>query len=511
MPNETIPPGPDPARNLQVLLGGAGLLYLGWCWANFSGPFRLGVDLQLRWFGSYSEPAAGIAAALAIGAVVWLAAALASWALPGLSSTAADALVALGFVAASIAALLQVWHLWHEATHMPRLGDPVQLVDLGVTGTAALPLGHVRVIGAPDRRRQVLGYSTGRYGMNRRWEAWAPLIAGQPTDPNAPVWLVATARAPDRVAASRAIHDNPEGLLLFDSVDTRTIYEARQAGLDMNERAFALYPDERVRFDRFTNAALLGSFVALFWALAGYGRIKERRAGSAPAPASPASPPFVEPEATVTPVDLAATPTPESARTPDAMLTRVGSGGAVAATLAGGLLWEVFGFFPPVLALLGYAAAALVLVLSMLLIWLGQRLEAPAQPLVPPPERVALSDPLAPPPGAALLCVLRDEPGVSSPSYKRVDVDGARVADLQANRYTAVALRPGPHTLAVNTRISLTSDTVVRFDVAAGEVVVYRLQVPFFGALRLDRAPDGPELRAALKRLRPVAARDASI
>lgn len=516
MTSTTARADPDPARNLQVLLGIAALLYVAWSWADFSGPFRLFVDVQLRWLGSYSEWAAGIASVVVMAAVVALAVMLLARAVPDLSKAAADAAVATVFAAASVVALWQIGHLWHEATHLPRLSDPLQVVDLGNLGHGAPPVGHVRVIGTPDRSRQVLVYVTGRRARNSYWEAWVPLAARQQHDPDAPVRIVATARASDRTAAGVAVPDDPQGLLLFDSVDTRTIYEARQEGLDLPEPAFALYADEGVRFDTLVSAALLGSFLALCWGFAAYGWIKERRAGNAPTVAVPAGRPDMAEAPKIAAADTSAKLPPATTEPADSTLTRLGMGLAVGAVLVGGLLWEMFGFFPPGGVLLDYGAAIVTLAVAMLLMWAGQRSEASTQgvPPVPTPHApgfafpdsraYALAHALTPPPGAALLCVLRDEPGFSSTSYKRVDVDGVRVADLKANRYTVVALWPGRHTLAVNTRVSLTSDTVVRFDVAAGDVLAYRMEIPFFGSMRLERMADIAAVRATLARLRPV-------
>ena len=503
MPNDTLRADRDPARNLQVVLVLAGIGYTAWSWAGFSGPFRWLVDLQLRLVGRYSEPVAGVATAVVVVATLVLALVLVRRAYPDLTSRAADALVAAVFVVASAAALWQTWHLWREAAHLPRPSDPVQIVDLDRPRTAAFPTGHVRVIGTPDRQRQVLGYATGRTGLSSYWESWVPLVPKRQGDAMEPVRIVATARGRDRVSAAGAIGDDPQGLLLFDSVDTRTVYQARQEGLDMPEHAFALYTDERVRSDTFIDAGLLGAFVALFWGLAAWSRITGRSGRVTPAASS--SPDEIAVDAGPGAPAASAVPAPAAAVEAEPMLMRLGMGGAVAAVGTGGLLWEMFGFLPTRWALVGYAAAAVVLAVSLLLMWLGQRSEAAAPSGEPPPAlSAAMAAALAPPPGAALLCVLRDEPGANSPSYKRVDVDGAHVADLKANRYTVVALRPGPHHLAVNTRVSLTSDTVVRFDAAAGDVVVYRLQVPFFGALRLERTADGPAVRDVLARLKRV-------
>lgn len=497
----------DPARNLQVVLAAAGLLFFGWSWADFSGPFRVFVDLQLRLFGSYSEPAAGAGSAMALAAVVGLSMVLLVRAYPSLSGAAADTVVAIVLVVATMAALWQAWQLWQEAVAMPRLSDPVRVVDLGTLdnlGNAALPVGHVRVIGVPDRRRQIFNYSTGRRGKGSYWETWIPLVSRRQDDSNAPVRIVATSRGRDRNAADRAVADDPAGLLLFDSVDTRTIYEARQDGLDMSERSFALYADEEVRSDKFTNAALLTFLVAVCWGFAAYGRIAGRKGGRTPKLSPPARTTDAEPAPAVSTFAASASRPPEAARTADAMLKRVASASAVAALLAACVLWEVFGFFPSGAALAGYAAAAITFGVSLLLRWLGQRLEGTKPDVHPRPASIATPAALTPPAGAALLCVLRDEPNFSSTSYKRVDVDGQRVADLKANRYTVVALSPGPHTLAVNTRISLTRDIVARFEVAAGEVVAYRLHIPFFAPMWLERTPDIAGVRAALPRLKPA-------
>ena len=110
----------------------------------------------------------------------------------------------------------------------------------------------------------------------------------------------------------------------------------------------------------------------------------------------------------------------------------------------------------------------------------------------------ARGQPLA---GAALLHVFRDD---AFSAYFRVDVDGVRVAVLKARRSTTIALRPGPHRLAVNGRISLASDTVAQVDVAADEVVVYRIKVPFFGRPTLERIADVAAARAKLARLKAV-------
>lgn len=510
MPSETASARRHPARNIQVLLGLACLLFFGWSWINFSGPFRALIDVQLRLFGSYSEPAAAIASAVVLIAAISLVASLVERACPRLSDTAASAVVAILFAAASVAAMWQVWNLWHAAAQMPRLSDPVQVVDLTTIGNANLPLGHVRVVGTPDRGRQVLTYSMGRHGMGSYWEAWVPITARQQTDPKAPVRIVATSRDSERAAAAKAVPDDPEGLLLAGSVDVRTVYEARLGGLDLDEHSFVLFPDDGVRFDKLTNAVLLGSSVVLFWGLAAYRRITGRRACNALTVARSASSHEIDQAQTVMATSTPASLLPEPARATETKLTRLGTSAAIAAVLAGSFLWEVFGFFPTVIGLWAYAAAALTLAVALLLLWLGQRFEEAAPEITLPPTLVTPMKALAPPLGAALLCVLRDEPGFSSTSYKRIDVDGARVANLKANRYIVVPLWPGPHTLAVNTRISLTSDTVARFAVAPGDVVTYRLQIPFFGRMGLERVPDISAVRAALTRLKPVARSDDS-
>lgn len=505
MPNDEADAGPDPVRNLQVIVGGAGLLAYGWSWAGFSGPFRQLVDLQLRVFGSYSEPAACVALALPMIAAIWLAAVLLERARPNLSERVANAVVATAIIAASVVALWQAGHLWRAAAQMPRLSDPMHLVDLDTIGNASPALGHVRVIGTPERARQVLTHSIGRHGMGSYWEAWVPVTARQQNAANAAAPIIATYRDSDRATAANAVPNDPEGMLLVDGLDTRTMYEAQQEGLDLDGHSFVLFPDETVRFDMFTNSVLLCLSVVLFWGLAAYSRVTGWRAGNAPVVGSSARPRAIEPQPVVMVAIVPASLPPERVQRSDGRLTRFGTGGVVAAILSGWVLWDVFGLFPTPVGLWAYAATALTFVASLLLTWLGRRFE-PEMPVVTRPQGwVAPASALVPPPGGALLCVLRDEPGFSSPSYKRVNVDGARVAVLKANRYTVVALRPGSHMLAVNTRVSLTSDIVARFDVAPGDVVVYQLQIPLFGTMRLERMPNIAAVRETLARLKPVA------
>ena len=163
----------------------------------------------------------------------------------------------------------------------------------------------------------------------------------------------------------------------------------------------------------------------------------------------------------------------------------VGAGVGVLVLLA---LWRWSAVVPaPLLSVACQAAGGLLLASVLARVLASER------------PRVAMPGPL-PPADAALLVVLRDEP-VSNAARFRVDVDGVRVAVLKSRRYTAVALRPGAHLLAINAPASLVADTVARFDAAAGVVVVYRLRVPFIGRPSLERLPAAEGDRRMLARL----------
>jgi hypothetical protein len=499
----------DPIWNLQILLGMADMALCGWWWANFSGPFRWLVDAQLTLFDRYSELAAGLVLGVALVPALWGAGALLRRTWPYRSARAVDTAVAIIIGAVSVFALAQASLLWQQAVHMPSLSDPLQVVDLDRLGDTALPTGHVRLIGVPDRGRQVLTYSRGRHALGSYWESWIPVEARNRRAPEVPPRIVATHRDADSSAAVRAVPDDPEGLLLADEMDTRAAYEARLEGLDVGEHSLVLFPDDGVRFEKKTNAVLLAVIVLLSWCAGAYSWLTGRASRQAAKVAPTLVPPTI-PETVATVAAESAPGARDASRTardtdagPGSALSRVGVGAVIVAILSAALLWELMGYLPSRVLVWGYVAAALTFVVALLFLRIG----TPAQTSTP--HSTALlqqTSPMAelrPPPGAALLCVFRDET-IHSKSYKRVDVDGVRIAVLKANRYTVVALTPGVHTLAVNNKLSLSSDLVERFEAAEGAVVIYRMIVPVFGTMRLERTADIAATRETLRRLTAV-------
>ncbi len=513
MPAEPARVEVDPVWNLQILLGMAGLALCGWWWATFSGPFRWLIDAQLGVFDRYSELAAGLALGIALVPVLWGAGVLLRRSWPYRSSRGVDAAVAVIVAAASLFALVQAGHIWQQAAHMPSLSDPLQTVDLDHVGAdTALPTGHVRLLGVPDRGRQVLIKYVGRRALGSYWEAWMPVIARHQSGSNAPWPIVAVHRDADQTQALRGVADDPEGLLLAGEMDTRTAYEARQEGLDVAERALVLFPDDGVRFDKKTNAIVLAGIVLLCWCAGAYSWFTGRGSRQVATVAAPLVSAGVLPGTVATVSTVAAAPTsgardanrsaPAATAAPDSARSRLAFGAAIGAILAAGLLWQFMAYLPSRVLLWGFAAA-LTFAAALFFLWLGTPSDAAAPNVMPPPQQTTPMADLVPPPGAALLCVLRDEP-IDSNSYKRVDVDGVRIAVLKANRYTVVAVKPGAHTLAVNNKLSLTSDTIERFDAAAGDVVIYRMIVPTFGSMHLERTADIAATREALRRLKAV-------
>lgn len=238
----------------------------GWWWASFSGPFLWLIDLQRQYFGSYRE----LPAAIALGIATLSAAGVAAAFLRRLPGSVAGAFVTVVLVLASAVALVKAWQLWEEAAHMPGRDDPLQVVDLDRLGDAPLPTGHVRLIGIPDRPRQVLVHSGGRRGIGDRWDGYVPMTSRRGSDPAVPVRIVATSGGSETDAA-QGVPDNPDGVLLADGLDTRTRYELRQQGLTLAERPFVLFwPGEDVSFDHYLEAALLALFVVLCWSLQAY-------------------------------------------------------------------------------------------------------------------------------------------------------------------------------------------------------------------------------------------------
>lgn len=125
---------------------------------------------------------------------------------------------------------------------------------------------------------------------------------------------------------------------------------------------------------------------------------------------------------------------------------------------------------------------------------------------VAPPVSAATADAAglpAPPAGKALLCVLRDA-RVHGSAYYRIDVDGRRVTDLKPRQYVCIPLSPGQHIVATNVRISLARSARLRLEVAAGEVLVFRMKMPVFGAPRLEPVADMAEVARVLPELRRV-------
>lgn len=112
----------------------------------------------------------------------------------------------------------------------------------------------------------------------------------------------------------------------------------------------------------------------------------------------------------------------------------------------------------------------------------------------------------SPPQGKALLCVLRDAK-VHGSAYYRIDLDGRRIADLKPRQYVCVPLSPGQHAVATNVRISLARSARIRLNVEAGEVLVFRMKMPFFGVPRLEAVDDLSEMATALPTLRRITAK----
>lgn len=109
----------------------------------------------------------------------------------------------------------------------------------------------------------------------------------------------------------------------------------------------------------------------------------------------------------------------------------------------------------------------------------------------------------APPPDAAWLVLMRDGL-VSDNVYLRADVDGERVAVLKSRRHAVVALRPGAHVLNTNALHALLRAADVRFHVAPGEVVAYRLRPPFLKRPGAERVMDVSDVRVTIASLKSV-------
>jgi hypothetical protein len=111
----------------------------------------------------------------------------------------------------------------------------------------------------------------------------------------------------------------------------------------------------------------------------------------------------------------------------------------------------------------------------------------------------------APPAGMGLLCVLRDAK-VHGQSYQRINVDGARAAVLKPRQYVCIPLIPGEHEVATNVRVSLVPSKRIRVSIGAGEVLVYRIKMPFIGVPYLEPLEEIVSLTGtlgALKRVQP--------
>lgn len=468
-------------RNLSALLVGAIACEFLWSWFNFSGPFRKLVDLQLGWSGTYSETLTAIALGLVAAVGAGIAVVVLERLLPHPPAVAIDVLVALVLLAVTCGMLVEAKQLWREADSLPTVQDPVREVDLGALGDADPPTGHVRLLGTPVRDRTVTMRSHNRAAS--RLDVYAPMSDGRPVAAAAPVRLLVSTGGANDTALAHPIPSNPQGVLLAGALDTRTIYELRAAGLPVADHPFVLFwPGRDVDDDARIEALLLGVPALLFWpfALADWWR-RRRAPGAVPEPVTPAieasgAPPYV---GYGTPDD------PWNWRR-DTSLAGLGFGVSVVLLMA---LWEWGDLLPGFLEVLGYKAAGVLLIVSLVVDLLpSRRANSPmingssSSPPSPRPQ------PATEPADTAWLVLMRDAL-VSDNVYLRADVDGQQAAILKSRRYAVVALRPGAHTLSVNARYSLVRDSRMAFDAAAGEILVFRVWPPFLDRPFAERVP----------------------
>lgn len=238
-------------------------------WGDFSGPFRWLVDQELRVFGNYHEGFTALGLAVLLYFPVWLVETVVKAVMPALPWAAifeagTVALVIIG----SLGGLYLAWWLWPPAVPPESARAPAHVLDLEWFGQEPLQPGKWRVIGAADRAHLIIIRSLSHRSSGGYSEAYVPLKPRRGVSSDAPARLVAVRRETSSSDVAGGVPDDPEGSLLEQRLDTRTLYAFKRAGVAVEEDAWLLaWPAGRIdeAFDRQIESGLIVMFVTLFW------------------------------------------------------------------------------------------------------------------------------------------------------------------------------------------------------------------------------------------------------